>query len=267
MSAPEPETPLDLAPAYALGALDPAEARAFERVLATSPEAREAVAEFREVAALLALADDDVAPAPDLRGRLLSRLAERPAAPPLARLGPMAWAAIAAGLAVLVGLGAATASLRRQVAERDAAIAQRDSALALRTEALAARERQLEHRQAVLDAILRPGVQMVQLTASGDPDPGMQLFWDRQRRRAVLYGYRLKPVPQGRAYQLWFIEGGRPMPSITFTPERDGRALVADIEVPDRGPLSAAAITVEPASGSPTPTSQIVLIGTVQQGP
>ena len=34
-------------------------------------------------------------------------------------------------------------------------------------------------------------------------------------------GFRLKPVPSGQEYQLWFIKDGKPVPSVTFKPESD----------------------------------------------
>jgi anti-sigma factor RsiW len=49
MSPAEPESPRDLAAAYALGALAPDEARRFEEFLAGSPEAAR-VAEYRDAA-------------------------------------------------------------------------------------------------------------------------------------------------------------------------------------------------------------------------
>ncbi|HJR51059.1 MAG TPA: hypothetical protein VJ794_08140, partial [Gemmatimonadales bacterium] len=64
MSHPEQESPQDLAAAYALGALSAEEARRFEAYLAGSPEAQREVAEYREVAALLALAGPEPAPSP-----------------------------------------------------------------------------------------------------------------------------------------------------------------------------------------------------------
>jgi anti-sigma-K factor RskA len=102
---------------------------------------------------------------------------------------------------------------------------------------------------------------MFQLTASGDPDPLIQLFWDRRRHRAVLHGVRLDSIPEGRAYQLWFIKDGAPVPSVTFRPQPEGRVLVEQIEVPADGEVTAAALTVEPESGSPQPTSPIRLVG------
>jgi anti-sigma-K factor RskA len=123
----------------------------------------------------------------------------------------------------------------------------------------------LTAREATLNAIFEPGVQMFQLTASGDPDPGIQLFWDRQRNRAVVHGFKLKAVPEGRAYQLWFIKDGAPVPSVTFKPEPTGHVRLEQIPVPADGEVSAAAVTVEPESGSAQPTTPILLVGPLKR--
>ena len=72
MTGPAPDSPQDLAAAYALGALAADEARRFEAFLATSPEAQRELAEYREVAALLALAGADAAPSSNLRDRVVA---------------------------------------------------------------------------------------------------------------------------------------------------------------------------------------------------
>jgi len=263
MSHPDHESPQDLVAAYALGALGAEETRAVEAYLATSPEAQREVAEYREVAALLALAGPEAAPRTDLRDRVLARVSaekSRPLSTPASRpvRGPQGgWFAIAATLVGVVGLGLALLS-RRELHQLRTAVVERDRAL---TEA----QQQLLSREATLNAIMEPGVELYQLTASGDPDPGIQLFWDRERNRAIVHGFRLKPVPPGRAYQLWFIKDGKPVPSITFKPEPSGHAKVEEVVVPADGVLSAAAVTVEPENGSPQPTSPIVLVGALQQ--
>jgi anti-sigma-K factor RskA len=264
MSHPEQETPQDLAAAYALGVLSPEEARRFEAYLAGAPEVQREVAEYREVAALLALGGPETAPSPDLRERVIARM-RAPSAPPggsarqagpVRRAAPM-WGALAAGLVAAVGLGFGYIQLReaRDLRAQLGRVVQRLT----ETSALLAR------REATLNAIFEPGVQMFQLTASGDPDPGIQLFWNRQRHRAIVHGFRLKPVPAGRAYQLWFIKDGAPVPSVTFKPEPNGQVRVEQISVPADGEVSAAAVTVEPESGSARPTSPILLVGPLQR--
>jgi hypothetical protein len=167
------------------------------------------------------------------------------------------WLAAAASLLLAVGLGAALVSTRGRLATTEGRLTDRERTLAQM-------EQRLSEREATLSSILEPGVQMFQLTASGDPDPGIQLFWNRAQQRAIVNGYRLKPVPAGRAYQLWFIKDGRPVPSVTFKPTADGLAKVEHIPVPD-GAVSAAAVTVEPEGGSAQPTSPIVMVGSLQK--
>ena len=261
MTDPRIDSVQDLAAAYALGALSPDEARRFEAYLATSPEARREVAEYRETAALLALGQTAAAPDPALRQRVLARIAEgkarampgtrAPVPGGRGRSSLVVWGALAASLLAALGLGAGLLSTRGELA-------------ALRAQ-LDATGRQLASREATLNAIFEPDVQMFQLTASGDPDPGIQLFWDRRRHRAIVHGFKLRPVPEGRAYQLWFIKDGAPVPSVTFKPEPDGHVRLEQIAVPRDGTVSAAAVTVEPEAGSPQPTSPILLVGQLQK--
>jgi anti-sigma-K factor RskA len=260
MSNVEQESPRDLAAAYALGALPPEEARAFEAVLAADPEARREVEEYREVAALLALAGEGAAePSASLRRRVLASAPRvttpvEPVASRTRRMPVAVWGALAASILIAAALFVSRQHISRQLAERDVLVTQRDSALALRSSELAARE-------ALLNTLLAPGVEVYRLSASGDPEPGIQLFWDRQRNVALVHAYGLKPPAAGRAYQLWFIRDGKPVPSVTFSPEQTGRALVPQVSVPADGVVSAAAITEEPIGGSPQPTSPILMVG------
>lgn len=264
MTGPEQDSVRDLAAAYALGALSPDEAQRYEAYLATSPEAQREVAEMRDVAALLAFGQGEAAPSADLRQRVLARVGRGNAAPigrgggvpERHRVPPLYWGALAATLIVAAGLAWSLAGLRGDVTALQRTVATREATLA-------ERQRALEEREATLNSILEPGVKLYQLTASGDPEPGVQLFWDQQRNTAIINSYRLKPVPSGQEYQLWFIKDGKPIPSVTFKPDPGGRARIERIPVPT-GALSAAAVTVEPAGGSPQPTSKPILVGALQ---
>jgi anti-sigma-K factor RskA len=255
MSHPEQGSPLDLAAAYALGALGPEETREFEAFLASSPEAQREVAEFREVAALLALSGSDAGADSDLRQRVLASVEQSSSgARAIPRRPRPLWGALAASLILLLGYSAGLLWLRNQLARQDAIITAKDQELALT-------QRDIKERQAILDAILDPRVQLYQLTATGDSKPGIQLFWNRWRNEMLLHGSQLNPVPPGRAYQLWFIQNGKPVPSVTFTPSPTGSATRLGVKVPPGRGVSAAAVTVEPSSGSAQPTSPIVLTG------
>jgi anti-sigma-K factor RskA len=267
MTAPGPDSPQDLAAAYALGALSADEARRFEAFLAVSPEAQREVREYREVAALLALDGPEGARSlpGGLRDRVLTRIAEQKnrALRPMvreqaARPSSVVWVALAASLLLAVGLGAGLVSVRGRLAALQGELAARNATLDRTAQ-------QLAERDATLNSILEPGLELYQLTSSGDPEPGIQLFWNRQRNQAIVHGFRLKPVPSGKAYQLWFIKDGAPIPSVTFKPELDGHAEVEHVAVPAAGALSAAAVTIEPEGGSAQPTSPVVLVGPLKR--
>ena len=266
MTAPGQDSIRDLTAAYALGALSPEEIQRFEAFLATSPEAEREVAELREVAALLALGQADAVPSPDLRERVLARVSQGKVTPisgggaAAGRGGvpPFYWGALAASFFVAAGLGLSLSGVRKDLAALRETVASTQATLA-------ERQRQLEAREATLNSILEPGVKLYQLTASGDPEPGVQLFWDQQRNTAIIHGFRLKPVPTGREYQLWFIKDGKPIPSVTFKPEATGHVKIEKIPVPGGGSLSAAAVTVEPVGGSQQPTSTPILVGELQK--
>jgi anti-sigma-K factor RskA len=265
MSTPDDASIRDLAAAYALGALSPEETRAFEAYLAGSPQARQEVAELRETAALLAVAGPERQPGPALRQRVLdrvraSKLATLPAAaarPPRSktRIPFLAWAALAALIVIAVGLA-------NRVRVLTSTLTVRDSTIAAQQQALSEQGNQLAAREQILASIFEPGVELVQLTKQGDPDPRIQLFWDRLRNTAVLHASKLKPTPSGRTYQLWFIRDGKPVPSVTFDVTAEGSASVSGVTVPTGGAISAAAVTEEPTGGSQQPTTPILLVGT-----
>jgi anti-sigma-K factor RskA len=264
MTNPGQESVLDLAAAYALGALSTEEVQRFEAFLATSPEAQREVAEFRDVAALLAIGESDAAPSADLRNRVLARISEAKVAPittarpSRGRVSPLYWGVLAASILSAVGLTFSLMATRTQVTGLEAALASARSTLTRAQEMLRIRE-------ATLDFILQPSTRQYQLTSSGDPQPGIQLFWDEKKNTAIIHGYAIKQVPSGREYQLWFIRDGKPVPSVTFTPESDGHVKVERIQVPTGGAVSAAAVTVEPAGGSSQPTSPILLVGALKR--
>jgi hypothetical protein len=166
---------------------------------------------------------------------------------------------LAAAWLAAVGLGVRTRTLGREIAARDSAIAE----LERRVDELG---QGVFDRDAILASILSRDVALVQLTASGNPDPAIQIFWDRARNTALLNAAGLRPPPPGRTYQLWWIRDGKPVPSVTFDVEPGGTGLVKGVSVPTDGELSAAAVTEEPAGGSQQPTTPILLAGALPPG-
>ena len=120
MSGAEFGTPRDLAAAYALGALDAPEAKAFEELLARDAELAREVAEYREVAALLALAEPASSPTDGLRARVIAGAPPQADQPPRRRsragVNWMPWA-LAAALLLAAWMGAGRARLGARLDE------------------------------------------------------------------------------------------------------------------------------------------------------
>lgn len=246
----------DLAEAYALGALDAGDARAFEAHLAGCPDCPSVVREQREVAVLLAEAAPPVEPDPALRARVLERFRQerkvvRPLVKPKPRVTWLAWAAAVAGLLLA---GAEAWRARRTSLDLAQVRASLDSVRG-RLDVV------LEQRDRILDASteeyrLRP-------TADSTSPMGAQVFWSRDKNSWLLHAFNLPPLEQGRVYQLWFVTTDAKISAGLLDPDAEGHAILA-VDVPPAARASiVAAISVEPQGGSPQPTGPIVLAGSV----
>ncbi len=269
MNGPSADQLKEMAAAYVLGALSDSELRAFTALLEASPEARQEVAELQEVQALLAFRSDSPRPPAGLRGRVLAHATRKPmpaAAPAAARaprerpsqgMPPVLWIALAASIVALIGVTTSRYKMNAELAARDSALT------ALRQE-LAATDAERTQQAATLQALLAPGVTLTRLTAQGNAEPEIQLFYNRQVATAIASAAHLSPSAAGRVYQLWFIpKKGNPIPSVTFTVDQSGHAIITGITVPAGQELAAAAVTDEPTGGSPQPTTTPFLVGTL----
>ena len=96
------------------------------------------------------------------------------------------------------------------------------------------------------------------------PPPHIKTIYQPRTGRLVLMASNLNPLPAGMTYELWLIpKKGAPMPAGLFKPDVHGMAMMMpdNPEVPAGIEAKAFAVTVEPESGSPAPTSSIMLMG------
>ncbi|HEY0320796.1 MAG TPA: anti-sigma factor [Pyrinomonadaceae bacterium] len=261
--------------AHALGALDVDEARIVEEHLATCEECRAELVEWRETSSVLAYTVKPAEPSPGLRSRILEsvRADDAQAVPKNAvekekaaassnviAMPRRAWSraqtygAIAASLAILA-LGAALFITWQRLSETRKELAQYETAVSVLA-------KQAEQEREARELLTSPQSQSAMLAGTSvAPEARAQLAFDRRTGHAMLFAYNLPPAPAGKAYQLWFISGGKVMPGKVFTPDTRGRAMINE-QVPvanlDSSPVFA--VTLEPSGGVNAPTGEKYLL-------
>lgn len=266
----------------ALAALESAEARSLAAHLESCPECRSEMGVWENAAALLAFDASPLAPSSQVRERILSAVrAEKgqtiakqtsPAVVddrkqmqrlgnstvvPFERPPKTVWTAIRSYYAVAasVGLVALAISLFVIWQQNRAARAELARVTSEKSEA----QQQLAHEREVLALITSPGTRMTELAGTNvAPDAHAMIAYDKTGR-AMLMAKGLPAAPAGKAYQLWFIMGNKPMPGRVLTPDTQGNGSLQD-QVPAEAMNGAVfAITLEPASGVQSPTGAIYL--------
>jgi anti-sigma factor RsiW len=279
----------DMLAAQALNALEAAELRDLEAHLQSCAECRSQLAEWEDAAAGLAFASLEarpLEPSRHLRGRILEAVradatgrapqADSPLGVetrgttrqaehghrsqpsnvvPLNR--PRTWSstqtrgAIAAGV-VLVGLIAALFVLWKQNREARQELAR------LTVQVRDAQQQLIQQREAI-EIVSAPGTRMTELAGTKlMPEAHAMLAYDKNGG-AILMAKGLPPAPAGKAYQLWFIAGGKPMPGKVFTTDASGAGTLKDQIPPEARNAAVFAITLEPENGVQSPTGQIYL--------
>ncbi|MGZ4354571.1 MAG: anti-sigma factor, partial [Gaiellaceae bacterium] len=221
--------------AYALDALEPDEAAAYEAHLGQCERCRADLAALSETAASLAWAVEAPAPPDALRTRILTAAAaERANVVPLAVRRPWLFRATAAAAAVAVcvavGVGVWAGSLSRSLDHERSA----RSADARAVEILADR--------ASRRIGLSGGNGLIAVAPDGE---------------GVLVVRRLAPAPSGRTYEAWVVpQGGTPKPAGLFRGGGASTIVRLGGSVPAGAKIG---VTVERAGGAAAPTQAPIL--------
>lgn len=230
--------------ASALGEQDEATRTLIAEHIARCPACSRTLAAYAQVTGLLPLGVAEAAPGPALRRRVIDAVdaaaSGRPrratAATPWAQVRP--WA-IRVGLALAFGAMLAwNLSLQQSLALEQTARLEQSIAITALLDA-----RRLERRALAAEV---PG-------ATGE------LILDPEGPVAALRVAAMPPLPPGKVYQLWLVSGDTRISGGTFTVDATGSAtLLVRAEAP-MASYQRAGVTVEPAGGSPGPTSPRVI--------
>lgn len=254
-----------LAPAYALGALDADERRAFEAHVATCQACAAEVRSLARVAAGLAQTPMQVSPRPELRDRVLTAVGASPAShhmrvmPSVSRPSRIAaWLPAAAVLLLAAGFGVYAWDQRNQIRELAARLDASADGMRASAQMLADAQRTAAEAQRAVAVLTAPDLVRIDLAGQGDaPQASGRALWSRQRGM-VFSGTNLPPLPAGRVYQVWVLTDD-PAPISAGLLAADGSGVFST--PPDIRPPAAVAVTIEAAPGTPAPTTNPFLIG------
>jgi anti-sigma-K factor RskA len=256
--------------AYALGILEDEEVARVEAHLADCQECQRLLRQARGVATLLALAPRQVQPPARLKQRILARIAQEPqaggAAGPNAALGGTA---LADEQQLARALDPTLASTLPEITPERQGLLESMRQLFSGRKGLQTPEAAQPDAQHQLQDILRllraphPAVWELPGTAEA-PHAKARLLGAPEEHLAVLVVSGLEPLPPERDYQLWFLRNGEPTGSAVFDVLHNGEGQMLIHAPRQLGHFDLAAITPEPAGGSPGPTGPIMIAGEIK---
>jgi anti-sigma-K factor RskA len=236
---------------YVVNALDPDELEEFEAHLAVCPTCAREVQEFRETAAQLSLLASAATPPPALRSSILAAITEvRPLAPPAAETLP-------------AERPVDELALRRQQ-RRTRVLSVLVAAVVAAALALGgvvyglvqARQVQVAQQAAEAELLTAPDVRTY--TATMKDGGQISFVVSRSLDRAMFIGKDLPAVGADQTYQLWTLEGERPIPDNLVAGGGDRKEFFRET----LSGVTGLAVSIEAASGAQQPTPSAIQVVT-----
>jgi anti-sigma-K factor RskA len=290
----------DQAALYALGVLDPEEARALEQHMASDPALATLVRELQDTLAETTRALPGEAPPAEVRSRVLDQIRERKGlskakANPMRATGTSLWGRLGWGLAAAFAVSAAWLFTERTrledsleviaaneaAAREQTAIAQADAqhlqgeAQRFQTDAqrlqanLTTTETRLTQLSAELQTLQQRNAlaQMQIATLQSTVDEYKQgvavVVWDSEKHQGILKLDKMPPVAPDKDYQLWVVDPAKPKPinAGVIKMDANGFARIDFKPVVDVTEAAKFAVSVERKGGVPENEGPIVFIG------
>lgn len=260
----------ELCAGHVLDVLEPADRERLEAHLAAGcPECEAALADYGDAVVAMAATSPSAMPRASVKERLFAqvdqevrkreqtRLPQMPPSPRPDRRPPwgLVWGLAAFGLLFL--------ALNFWNWQRgNTLIKERDDARAELTRL----NQQLDDAQRLVAVVQAPDAKLAALLPTGESNPNQRGtgYFDPATGDAWIV-FRHMDKPEGRDFELWALHGPTPTSLGLLHVDANGNAVMSLKGVTDPAHLSAFAVSMEPAGGSPkdVPTGPVVLVGTI----
>ncbi len=246
---------------YAIGTLQGQERAAMEAHLKSCADCRAELERLRGDAALLAFSVSGPRPPARSKARLMAAVASEPRRSEVRELKPVRsswrtwfsafeWAGAVAVVVMVLLLVRQNGELNRQLAEARSGSA--------------AQQEQLQRAKEFVASLTSPdAVRYTLVAAKTPPQPQGRAIYVAKSGTLVFLASNMPALPPQKTYELWLIPtSGAPIPAGLFRPNPQGSAAVVKPQLPVGVEAKTFAITVEPEAGSPSPTTQPIMVGT-----
>jgi len=173
--------------------------------------------------------------------------------------------AIAASVLMIALAGVAFAMWRRaDAAQAQLVQVQNQARINVAREADESRRiaQELTRERETTSAFAAPDSRFAKLKGTATaPAARANLVFNPRTNSAMLYSHALPPAPEGKAYQIWYIADGKPLPGGLFTTNNEGNGSLRDVAPSGSDAASAFAVTLEDALGALEPQGAAVLSG------
>ena len=240
---------------YALGALEGSELAALRAHLAHCAACRHELQSLRGDVGLLALTAVGPAPPAGARARLLAALTKEPRVRMLRKQAPSSWLLVPVAATIVLAVVSTVLWRQNNALRQD---------LAQQLKQSSQNQPYVERAREVLALISSPDAMRVTLVATNaKPQPQGKAIYSSRTGSLVFLASNFAPLPPQKAYELWLLptSGTSPFPIGVFKPDARGSATVLMPPLPKDLQAKAFAITMEPETGSSTPTMPILLAG------
>src|SRR5438067_2562653 len=244
---------------YALGSLDAASAAKLEQHLGQCGACRKELADLRGGAAVLALSATGPAAPERSRSRLMAAIAQEKAADAaseslMLRLRRPWWTLAPVFASLLLALFAIMLWQENE-SLKDSLAAAHEQQVRLQAH--------MERIRETIRLLNAPDAAHITLVSTGaKPQPQIKTIYEKKSGKLLLMATNLAALPAGKTYELWLVPAqGAPVPAGLFRPDARGSVALSPSAVPAGSEAKAFAVTIEPESGSSTPTMPIVMMG------